>query len=127
MRGVKKAVTPKEKNGILWLDFNYKPSFQERRTLKSVGFRWSPSRGMWWCKNTRTAREVAGKLNLTEFIPVPAPTEQDFMDWQKSLKHADWCSLVTQGEALTEDIADKAERLQIFDNMLHEQFVKQWA
>lgn len=129
MRGVKRAVTPKVKNGVLWLDFNYKPDFAQRKALKIAGFRWSPNKGAWWSKNTTQARQVANSLNLTEFIAKPVPTENDFMDWEKSLSPTDWHNFVTEVnevyEKLNEDGPDVA--VQVMTKYLHDKFIAQWV
>jgi hypothetical protein len=129
MRGVKRAVTPKVKNGVLWLDFNYKPQWQERKLLKSVGFRWAPTKMMWWCKNTTEARQVASKFNLTEFIAKPNPSEQDFVDWENKLTKTDWHRFLAEADDIykAEPDKDKADAFKIFDEFLHDKFIKQWA
>ena len=126
MRGVKRAVTPKVNASILWLDFNYKPDYKARNMLKSVGFRWSPDKGMWWCKNTTEARKVANKFNLTEFIAKPTPSSKDFMDWQKSLTKSDWHKIVSEADMLATQRVDE-DGLQLLENMLHDKFIAQWA
>lgn len=128
MRGVKRAVTPKVKNGVLWLDFNYKPSWNERKALKRVGFRWSPGKGAWYGKNTRESREVAKSFNLTEFIPVPKATGNDFVEWQKSLTRNEWHELTIQANSVYSEIIDaNKDAVQFFTNYLHDKFIKQWA
>jgi len=129
MRGVKRAVTPKVRKGVLWLDFNYKPQWQERKLLKSVGFRWSPARAMWYCQNTTEARQVANKFNLTEFIAKPTPTVEDFEKWQKSLKKSEWHGLFIEANSIFENLkeknADIAEK--VIQRVLQDKFNKQWV
>lgn len=129
MRGVKRAVTPKVKNNVLWLDFNYKPQWQDRQMLKSVGFRWSPSKAMWYAKNTTEARRVANKFNLTEFIAKPIPTEDDFTAWEKTLSRTDWHTLVTEANDIYDAMEEHGEDIavQVMDEYLHRKFNMQWV
>ena len=84
---------------------------------------------MWWSKNTTEARRVANKLNLTEFIAKPKPTEEDFIKWQKSLKRSEWKGLFMEAnnifENLKEKNADVAEK--VMDRVLHDKFNMQWV
>lgn len=122
-------MTPKVKNGVLWLDFNYKPQFNERSLMKSVGFRWSPGKAMWYCKNTTEARRAANKFNLTEFIAVPKPTEDDFMDWQKTLTRNDWHNFVTEASEIYDSLEEKGQDVaaQVMTKYLHDKFIAQWS